>query len=296
MGYACDIFGNTHAFTNKAVSQILSICRLTSKNKYNCKPLSFFMEDSEAKEIMPYLEVDEGFWRLVAHLLIRYELDDLCFEDTGKALHLLGEELKNPKYPIAKNVALINDFEDDYNYIIAKIEYIDEKDETQMLMFLVYMVRTLESVVNEHLYFELEYKKFTKNEIKPILLKFSIDEKVGWFLKILCGKDYTKENSKNWSILKNFIITRNFYIHYKPARLEEFDNHIMKLSKESFKSFMGCVADINSFLSECKCKERTDVDERVNRLTNRIINRQYALMNEHEDLKNQLNDLRNVQN
>lgn len=50
------------------------------------------------------------------------------------------------------------------------------------------MVRTFESVVNEHLHFELEYKEFTQNEIKTILRKFTIDEKVGWFLKILCGK------------------------------------------------------------------------------------------------------------
>jgi hypothetical protein len=60
------------------------------------------------------------------------------------------------------------------------------------------MVHTFESVVNEHLHFELEYKEFTQNEIKTILRKFTIDEKVGWFLKILCGKDYTKGNSKNW--------------------------------------------------------------------------------------------------
>lgn len=79
-----------------------------------------------------------------------------------------------------------------------------------MLMFLVYMVRTFESVVNEHLHFELEYKESTQNEIKTILRKFTIDKKVDWFLKILCGKDYTKENSKNWylrSVIFNFWIS-----------------------------------------------------------------------------------------
>jgi len=265
------------------------------------------MEDWDAKETVRDAMQDprfyEDFWRLVAHLLIRYELDDLCFEDTDKALDLLGEEFKNPKYPIAKNTTIINDFEDDYNYIIAKIESIDEKDKKQMLMFLVYMVRTFESVVNEHLHYELEYKDFTQNEIKTILRKFTIDEKVGWFLKILCGKDYTKENSKNWSTLKNFIIIRNFYIHYEPVIWEQHDNYTMKLSKESFKSFMGCVVEINSFLSECQSKERKDADERVTHLQNHLINRQNALINEHtalvneyNDLKKRLNALKNIQN
>lgn len=102
MGYACDIFGNTHPFTNKAVSQILSICRLTSKNKYNCKHVSFFLEDREAKEIMQDPRFYEDFWRLIAHFLIRYELDDLYFEDTDKALDLLGEEFKNPNIQLPK--------------------------------------------------------------------------------------------------------------------------------------------------------------------------------------------------
>jgi len=139
-----------------------------------------------------------------------------------------------------------------------------------MLILLVSMVRTFESVINEHIYFELEYKSFTSNEIKTILRKFIMDEKTGWFLNILCSKDYTQENSKSWSLLKNFIITRNFYIHYEPVTFEHHYNHIMKLSKESFRSFMICIEDCHSFINNCSSKQREDRYERVRLLKNQL--------------------------
>jgi len=105
----------------------------------------------------------------------------------------------------------------------------------------------------------------------------------------LCGRDYTKENSERWATLKDFIITRNFYIHYEPVTWEQYDNHTMKLSKESFRYFMECAKDVNSFLIECKNKERRTDDEHVNQLKNLLLNAHNANINEKTQLEKQLN-------
>jgi hypothetical protein len=209
---------------------------------------------------------------LVTVLLVHYNLDVLYLEDRDKAAQLLLQKMKNEEIPFLKRAVTVTDFEDDYNNILKKIENVhDDKDE-EMLMLLVYMSRFFEMVVNEHIHFELEYKKFTGSEIKQILRKFSINEKLGWFLKILSGKDYTNEKSNSWSVLSNLITTRNFYIHYEPVTMDVFDTHVMKLSKDSFRSFMESTRDCYHFLNECKNKGAKDKDERIYNLRNYIKN------------------------
>jgi hypothetical protein len=57
-----------------------------------------------------------------------YKLDNLYFEDSKKAIELLGEKLENPEFPIAKNALVVTNFKHECNDIFSKIESVNEKD------------------------------------------------------------------------------------------------------------------------------------------------------------------------
>lgn len=210
--------------------------------------------------------------RLLAGYLVHYDLDDLCHEDKKKAFELLRQKMVEDEIPFETYPVVVVGFENEYKKILEKIESLNYDSNEEMLMLLVYIVRFFESIVNEHIHTELGRMGFTQSEKRQILRKFSIDEKLGWFLKILSGTDYTKEKSKNWSLLKNYITTRNFYIHYEPSTFEALENHIMKLNKESFSSFMESCKDCYYFLEEHHSKEVKDFNERMQDLIDYIIN------------------------
>lgn len=242
-------------------------------------------------------ELYDEFVGLIAQLLIHYDLDEIYHENRVEAHKLLDQKMSYEKLPFAKRAIVVINFKMDLKKILEKIESVNEDNHEEMLMLLVYIVRFFERIVNEHIHFELENRDFTQSEIGAILRKFTIDEKMGWFLKILSGKDYTQTNSKSWSLLKSYIITRNFYIHYSPATFEVSDNHEMKLSKESFKSFIEASSNCYSFLSECRSKDIKDQYERVNNLKNCIkdldIKDRKDQYEELNNLKKRVDDLKN---
>jgi hypothetical protein len=77
-------------------------------------------------------------------------------------------------------------------------------------------------------------QNLSKCEIKS-LSKLSFDAKLGWLLMFICGSRYTV--NKNWSLLKRFIETRNFFIHYKPVTWEQRNEHSNLLNKKSLTHF-----------------------------------------------------------
>ncbi len=109
-------------------------------------------------------------------------------------------------------------------------------DSEEMTLLLFYIVHSFESMVNNHINNELKHQHhFTHQEIKRVIFSLSMEAKLGWFLKLICGKDYTK--NKNWPLIYNYTKTRNFYIHYKPKVTDICSTHEEKLSKKSIRSF-----------------------------------------------------------
>ncbi|AKB33258.1 hypothetical protein MSSIH_2568 [Methanosarcina siciliae HI350] len=226
-----------------------------------------------------------GIVDLLAQLLIHYDLEEVYYENRVKAHKLLNQKNRDEKLPFDKRILVIIEFEREHKKILENVMCVNENNDEEMLILLIHIIRFFERIVNEHICFELENRGFTQSETKTILHKFNIDEKMGWFLKILSGKDYTQTSSNNWSLIKNYIITRNFYIHYAPATFSVYDGHKKKLNKKDFKSVLEAISDCYCFLIECRSKDIKDQYERIENL------KKYIKEQDIKDRKEQYEEL-----
>lgn len=228
-----------------------------------------FFRVMERKQIDSEM-LSDIFINILSQVLVCYDLDDLYIKNKREALILVQQHLDEDDILSDDRLLVKSDFINTREKILKKIESVDENDTDEMIMLLIYIVISFEQIVNQHVYFELMYRGFTRKEIKKILHKLSTEEKLGWFLKLICREDYT--NSENWSLISNFIQTRNFYIHYGPDTSEINSNHRIKLSKDSFMSFVEYSSDCYSFLNECKTEKFEDFSERVSNIKNFLNN------------------------
>lgn len=210
-----------------------------------------------------YDEFSKLFCDLFSELLVCYNLDSLYYEDSSKALDLLKQNMKEEELSFEKRALVVVDFQTIREKILEKIDSVDEDDNEEMIMLLFYIVHSFESIVNQHIYFELENKGLTRGEIDRVIQRLATSDKLGWLLKIICSKEYTSNNE--WSLLNKFIRTRNFYIHYSPDTFEAHDKHELHLNKKSFASFLDYAYDCYLFLKEC---ESTEVKDKLQRVQN----------------------------
>ena len=104
-------------------------------------------------------------------------------------------------------------------------------------MFLLQAVALFENMINTHLQIELFLNyNFSIKEINNILYKLKTEDKLGWFLKIICGKDFTK--SKKWKFIEDNLKTKNFFIHYKPEIEEKHEIYLKYLEISSIEKFL----------------------------------------------------------
>lgn len=203
-------------------------------------------------------------------LFVIFGLDDLYVKDRNKAFKkfiALMDEAEQELF-FEKRILIETDFLDQRKYIFKKLKNINDEDTEEMIMILFYIVHSFESMVNNHISIELTHKHFSHKEIKKIIFSLSTEAKLGWFLKLICGKDYTK--NKNWPLIDGYIKTRNFYIHYKPETSEIYYNHEEKLSKTSIRSFLKASYDCYKFLNKYQSKEAKDFLYRVSNLKTRM--------------------------
>jgi uncharacterized protein YerC len=183
--------------------------------------------------------------------------------------------------PFAKRSIIVIDFEDHREKMLAKIDAANEDDKEEMQMLLFYVVHSFERVVNQHIYFELKNMSFTQKELERITY-LSTEDKLGWVLRLICGKDYTSSNK--WSLLNKFIKTRNYFIHYSPDTWEAVDNREVDLRKKAFISFLDNAYDCYLFLNECTSKEIKDMNQRV-------LNLKIFMEKEFEDMESTLKEI-----
>lgn len=210
--------------------------------------------------------MEETGKKLVYELLVYHDLDDLFFEDPALALFKLEGIVDNDEYfsSVEKDwVITPEDFINIQKRILKKLESLNNDDEDEALMILFYAVSSFESLVNDYLFSELDFKNLSRSEIKSIF-KLSFDAKLGWLLMFICGSRYT--DNKNWSLLKRFIETRNFFIHYKPVTWEQRDEHSNLLNKKSLNSFLDAAYDCYLFLNEHHSDEYKNYYDRIKRI------------------------------
>lgn len=225
-----------------------------------------FEEPDLNEEKSNYEEAIHLFIEIFPYVFVNYDLDSLYYEDREKAFDLARQCMAEEKLPAQKRFTCVPNFLLERDELYAKIENIDENDNDEMMLLLFQLVRLFESIVNEYVYHELYFRDFTRKEIKKVQLKLNTEEKLGWFLKLTNGKDYT--DNKNWSSINKYILARNFYIHHAPDTFETYDNHEKVLTKASFMEFLDYSSDCYSFLNECRNKEYIEYFERVSNLRN----------------------------
>lgn len=217
----------------------------------------------------------EEIYRLIIEelapvLIVKYGLDDLCIEDPNQALIELIKIFDDPEFSLEKIAYVVDDFLDAKERILTKLEYLNEDDPNEILMILFYAVSSFESMLNFHLHDELKTKNLSEDDIESIL-KLSVDAKLGWLLKLICGSGYTE--NENWPILKKFVRARNFFIHYKPVTWEKYDNNSDFLNKESFNNFLDAAYNCHFYLKECHTEVYNDNHRRIELIKTLIKNR-----------------------
>lgn len=210
-----------------------------------------FLKYSEENPELKDLSIKLFLYNL-PKLLVANNLDDLYFENELQALMKIQSMFNESSIKNFKWIVTNEDFLIVKGKIEEKLEFLNDYDPDEAVMILFYAVSSVESMVNSHLHNELSIKNLSESDIKKIY-KLSFEEKLGWFLKLICNATYT--DKENWKIMKKYVEARNFYIHYKPSRLNTRHEYDQLLNKDSMKLFLEASCDCYFFLKECHTEE-----------------------------------------
>lgn len=203
---------------------------------------------------------------VIPQIIVNYNLDDLYIKNEKRAMKKVLIILKDEQPITEEKTFIVFDFREERKKLLVRVKNIND-ERSELIMILFYGVFLFESMVNEHIHTELTSKYgFNRKEVSDIIYRLSTDAKLGWFLKIINGKNYTK--TKNWDILKKFIHARNFFIHYKPDTGERFDNHDNLLNVHSIKSFLDAANNCYSYLKKSRSEETKKFFDRVEEIKN----------------------------
>lgn len=192
------------------------------------------------------------FLQNLPQILVANDLDDLYFENELQALMKIQGMFNESSIKNFKWFVTNEDFLTVKGKIEEKLESLKKYDPDEAVMILFYAVSSVESMINSYLHDELSIKELSENDIKKIY-KLSFEEKLGWFLKLICNVTYT--DKENWKIMKKYVEARNFYIHYKPSRLNTYYEYDQLLKKNSMKNFLEASCNCYFFLKNCHTKE-----------------------------------------
>ncbi|MED2919620.1 hypothetical protein P4324_10065 [Bacillus thuringiensis] len=227
----------------------------------------------EREELMDYLKKEAGLMdniikEILPWLLIHYKVDDLFVEDKVAAVKIVRGKLKKDKLFDQENIMLIaSEFYDSKNSFLRLLDRFDEGDfseNKEMLLFKA--VSILESAVNDKLHEELQLQfGMSHARINKILTRLKVEEKLDWFLQILCGETFLQQ--KGWAKIRPIITLRNSFIHPKPTDADKYRKQSDSISKESLLEFMEACTECYNFLNDIRSSEVEEYNEKINRLT-----------------------------
>ncbi|MCU5690203.1 hypothetical protein OCB18_21295 [Bacillus cereus] len=206
--------------------------------------------------------------KVLPGLLIHYNVDDLFIENKDAALTIVMEKLEKEEILDQKNMMLItHGFHDGKQKFLRLLDRFDEEEfseNKEMLLFKA--VSIFESALNDRLHEELEFQfEMSTPKINKILTRLKVEEKLDWFLQILCGETFLQQ--KEWATIKPIITLRNSFIHPKPTDIDKYHEQRGAISKESLLKFMEDCTECYNFLNELKGSEVKEYNERIKKLT-----------------------------
>ena len=209
-------------------------------------------------------------------LLVHYEVDALYLKQPKKAVDLIMNKLDEESILDQKNVMLVTS---DFN--VSKIKFLNfinrVKDEDFLEfkeMFLFQAVSIFESAINTWFNFELKASYgLSHTRTNEVLTKLNTNDKLDWLLNLLTGESFIYE--KSWSTIKQMISIRNFFTHFKPVDIDEFNIHSQNLTKESLLEFLEACSNCYNFLLDRKGNELSNHIERLKFITEVFKRRHY---------------------
>ncbi|QWG83325.1 hypothetical protein [Bacillus mycoides] len=218
---------------------------------------------------MKEIELERDLLKMVIPwLLMHYNVDDLFIENKGAAIKIIKEKLEKEEILDQKDIMLITSgFHDSKKKFVRLLDRFDEEDfyeNKEMLLFKA--VSILESAVNFRLHEELQLQfGMSHARINKILTRLKVEEKLDWFLQILCGETFLQQ--KGWAKIKPIIALRNSFIHPKPTDADKYQKQRDSISKESLLEFMEACTECYSFLNDLKSSEVKEYNEKIKKLT-----------------------------
>jgi len=222
---------------------------------------------------------------ILPQLIIKFGLYEMFTKNPDKAIEKLKSILASTKgrYLSEKNIIIICDFPSERRKLLSFMRKNQNIDKDLKLMFLLQAVALFENMVNTHLQIELFLNyDFTIKEINNILYKLKMEDKLGWFLKIICGKDFTK--SKKWKLIDDNLKARNFFIHYKPETGEKYDIYLKYLEIPSIEKFLEHSLYCYNYLKKVRSEKFKDFDRKI-KTTIRILDERHEAIKKSSMLK-----------
>ena len=219
--------------------------------------------------------MDSIYIEVIPNLIVSLGQDDLYIKNEKKALKKVSSFLKKHKDFIKdESFVIVENFLEKKNKLKKKINAESKNlKNDDFLMYLFYSTHLFESMINNFLQNELESNhKFTIIQANNILRRIDIPDKLGWFLKVLCKKDYTS-NTKHWPTLKRGIQTRNYFIHYKPEGGEKYDKHSSFISKNNIIKFLDSATNCHTFLKKSRTNKNKEFHIRLEKTRALLIER-----------------------
>lgn len=201
-------------------------------------------------------------------LLVHYEVDELYLKQPQAAVDFIMNKLDEESILDRKNVMLVTrDFNVSKIKFLSFINKVKDEDFLEFKeMFLFQAVSIFESTINSWFNFELKASYgLSHTRTNEVLTKLNMNDKLDWLLKLLTGESFIYE--KSWSTIKQMISIRNFYTHFKPVDIYEFNIHSQNLTKESLLEFLDACSNCYNFLHKRKGNELSNHNERLQFIT-----------------------------
>ncbi|MFC1787025.1 hypothetical protein ACFLY8_03220 [Halobacteriota archaeon] len=217
----------------------------------------------EETQIPPDL-VNRIFLKVFPQLVVNSGLYDNFIKNPVKATEKLQSILHKSEKEGNLTAFIESDFLSDRKELLAYITKNQVRSPNIDIMFLLRAVSIFEDMINQHLQNELDINyPFNVKKINDVILyRLSIEDKLGWFLKIISGKDFTK--SKKWGFIKSNYKARNFFIHYKTEKEEKLDNYLKYLEISNIKKFLDYSRYCYNYLKKARSEKLKRHDKMVN--------------------------------
>lgn len=202
---------------------------------------------------------------VISQIIVDNDLDDLYLKNENAALKKSQKLWKEAYESKNTDILVVKNFLRDKNLLISFIKKYEKELNEISEMFLIEAVSIFETMINHH--FETELKlnyKLSREKVEHILVKLNTEDKLSWLLIMISGKNFTK--SKYWSIIKNGINARNFFIHYKPSLSKKYEKYLKMLEYDSITEFLSASTKCCEYLKKARSKVYQEYQNRIKKV------------------------------